>query len=222
MCPTYAKGVEHVNAKCVYVLIKKHGMESTRLTEARKRAGYASAAEAARALGVSLTTYAGHENGSRGFASKARRYAQFFRVDLNWLLTGRGDMRGRSGAPVIPVHGLVGASATIVPFDDDHTPIDEITMPDIAHVGAFLVRGDSQFPRWLNGERILFDTRPLAPRELLNRFAIVQAMDGRRMIKRVREGRRSGTFMLESLNAEPEHDVELLTAWRYLGTLAAE
>lgn len=43
-----------------------------------------------------------HENGSRGFKLKsAERYARFFRVDLNWLLTGKGSM---SGSPINQIY----------------------------------------------------------------------------------------------------------------------
>ena len=64
-----------------------------RLAEARAAAGYETAADAARALGVREPTYFGHENGSRGLGRAAQRYATFFKVSLDWLLTGRGEMR---------------------------------------------------------------------------------------------------------------------------------
>lgn len=189
-----------------------------RLQTARRHAGYETAADAARALNVTFTTYAGHENGSRGFDSKATRYAHFFRVDLNWLLTGKGMMTGR-GALTIPLHGIVTAGNGIVPMSEDEKASRDITLPEPGHIGALLVKGDSQYPRWMDGEVVLFDTRPTQPRKLLDHFAVVQDLEGRRMLKRLREGRKSGTFMLESLNAPPEHDVELLTAHRYVGTL---
>ena len=70
-------------------------MESAhkRLQRARELARYSSAADAAHALGVPYATYAGHENGNRGFRAQAERYASFFRVDLTWLLTGKGQPR---------------------------------------------------------------------------------------------------------------------------------
>lgn len=65
-----------------------------RLKKARLQAGYNSAADAAKALSVGASTYFAHENGTRGFARFAPRYATFFRVDLNWLLSGAGSPRG--------------------------------------------------------------------------------------------------------------------------------
>lgn len=66
-----------------------------RLRIARKRAGYPSAAAAARRLSMVVPTYSGHENGSRGITrKKAATYAAFFKVDLFWLLTGDGEPDG--------------------------------------------------------------------------------------------------------------------------------
>ena len=75
--------------------------QAKRLRLARS-AKYESATAAAAAMGVPEPTYMGHENGSRGFKLKsAERYARFFRVDLNWLLTGKGSM---IGSPIIQLY----------------------------------------------------------------------------------------------------------------------
>lgn len=68
--------------------------QAERLRQARTATkSYADGADAARAMGVKVSTYLGHENGSRGFSSSASRYADFFRVNLEWLLTGKGPMK---------------------------------------------------------------------------------------------------------------------------------
>lgn len=61
-----------------------------RLKQARIAAGYDSAPSAAVAMGVREPTYMGHENGSRGFAKSAERYAKFFRTTPEWLMFGTG------------------------------------------------------------------------------------------------------------------------------------
>lgn len=65
-----------------------------RLREIRSRK-YGTAVAAAEAIGIKPATYIQHENGTRGSGSiprkAAERYADFFRVSLDWLLTGRGD-----------------------------------------------------------------------------------------------------------------------------------
>jgi SOS-response transcriptional repressor LexA len=81
-----------------------------RLKQARKAAGFKTLADAARHLGVKYPTYAGHENpNSPGtFQTKAAElYARKFKVSLDWLLTGRGEMRGQGVVPAeIEVAGL--------------------------------------------------------------------------------------------------------------------
>lgn len=68
-----------------------------RLQHARELAGYETTTEAAHALGVPLGTYGCHENGIRGFKTETgQRYAQFFRVSFEWLMTGRGEPRPTS------------------------------------------------------------------------------------------------------------------------------
>jgi phage repressor protein C with HTH and peptisase S24 domain len=60
---------------------------SDRLRSARAKAGYRSAAEAARARGWKEATYRHHENGTRGFGQDhAKAYARAFHVSASWLL----------------------------------------------------------------------------------------------------------------------------------------
>ena len=68
-----------------------------RLRIARLRAGFSTAKEAATALGFPVSTYLGHENGSRGYpASKAFTYARRFKVREQWLLYGVGPAPGEN------------------------------------------------------------------------------------------------------------------------------
>jgi hypothetical protein len=70
---------------------------AARLREARIAAKYSGAELAAKAMGVKVSTYGHHENATAGFSRHAERYARFFRVNLEWLLTGRGEMRPGKG-----------------------------------------------------------------------------------------------------------------------------
>lgn len=65
-----------------------------RLRWARRRAGYETAADAARRLGWLEVTVRSHETGGRGYARRAALYAKAYRVDLEWLLTGKGSPDG--------------------------------------------------------------------------------------------------------------------------------
>lgn len=72
-----------------------------RLRHARDLAGYASAAAAADAFGWTYSTYAGHENGSRGIKLGALRgYAAAFNVSFTWLVEGKGEARPKGEAVV--------------------------------------------------------------------------------------------------------------------------
>jgi hypothetical protein len=69
-----------------------------RLRIARLRAGYETGKEAAEALGFPVSTYLGHENGSRGIsAKKAEIYARKYKVREQWLLYGVGPGPGTEG-----------------------------------------------------------------------------------------------------------------------------
>jgi hypothetical protein len=68
---------------------------AARLRIARLRAGYETAKDAAEALGFPVSTYLGHENGSRGIsAKKAEIYARKYKVREQWLLYGVGPGPG--------------------------------------------------------------------------------------------------------------------------------
>lgn len=62
-------------------------MMPDRLKEAREKAGFATAADAARCFGWEIPAYRHHENGTRAFdIAAAKRYARAFRVNPGWLL----------------------------------------------------------------------------------------------------------------------------------------
>ena len=189
-----------------------------RLKTARKAAGFLTAAEAARAINHGVASYTHHENGTRKFLAEAERYARFFRVDLDWLLTGRGDMRGKRAS--IPVMGVVSAGSSVIPISDPagDPEIDQLTLPERGKIAALIVKGDSMYPRFLDGEALLYDPTPTNPAHLLNCYAVAQTLDGRTMIKKLKPARKNGHYTLWSHNA-PEEEVELLTAHRVLGML---
>lgn len=91
-----------------YAIVQLMSEISDRLIKARKEAGYDTAADAARALGVKLPTYFAHENGTSGLrAVVAEKYARKFRVGVEWLLTGKGATTTGGAAPYeIDVEGL--------------------------------------------------------------------------------------------------------------------
>lgn len=130
------------------ILTETDGMEiHERLKEARERM-FETAAEAASAMGVNYQTYAAHENGSRGLRRDAAlKYAKFFNVSLEFLLTGRkstnvrNDVMSRS-APIVdgegmPVRGFVRAGI----WQESYAPENEIACLPIS--------ADARFPKHL-------------------------------------------------------------------------
>lgn len=193
-----------------------------RLRTARKQAGFATATAAAEALGTKATTYLAHENGEKGLSRAGERYARFFRVSLEWLLTGKGEMRPKRAAWSLPVAGLVGAGAAVEPIEDaagEDMP-DRVEWPDPEILAALIVHGDSQLPRYAPGEVIIYDARERLPRDLVNQMAVVQCADGRRLVKRIRKGTRIDRWSLESLNANLEEDVLINAAYEIVGSLS--
>lgn len=197
---------------------------SSRLAEARKKAGYATASDAARAMGLAVPSYSAHENGTRprGASENAERYARFYRVSLEWLLTGKGEMRPPANHQhfTIPVDGIVGAGFAVQPVDDDQLGDDTVEMPGDGTLGALRVRGDSQYPRFQDGEVVIYDRRPVLIPNMANKLAVVQLADGRRLVKTLRRGP-GDTWTLESHNAPPEHNAQILGVWRVIGVLTS-
>lgn len=184
----------------------------SRLAEARRRAGYKTGSDAARAFGWPVSTYLGHENGDRTpRLDAAKRYARVFRVPWTWILDG-GELP-EDFRPTLPVVGYVGAGAEVFPFDDHEmgAGIDEIDAPPGASVDAVVVkvRGQSMWPVFQDGDSLVFDER-LSGSDLaayVGKECIVKLEDGRMFIKMLGKGTAPGFWTLHSYNAPPVEDV---------------
>ena len=155
-----------------------------RLRKAREAAGYRSASDAARAMGVPVPTYVGHENGSRKLTSAAAmRYADAFGVGFEFFMipdlgdlslveprrtTTRAAMSIAAGRPApsaaelmppprLPVYGMASAG------DDGRflmngQKIAEVMCPPhlvgVPDAYAVYVHGESMFPRYESGETV--------------------------------------------------------------------
>lgn len=187
------------------------GEQAQRLKLARGRAGYADATAAARRFGWTISTYLAHENGSRGFGvDRAKVYAEAFKVNPGWLLTGEGSP---ASSLKIPVSGYVGAGAVIYPVDESSGPggLEEVDLPPGVYgdYAAFKVRGDSNYPAYRNNEIIFVKKDGGPPNEYLNRECVVCTNDGRRLLKTLTPGSKEGHFTLISFNAPPLIDQQV-------------
>lgn len=165
---------------------------AARLKRARESAGYASASKAAEALNMKVAAYLHHENGTRGLSRGSDiRYAKFFRVRLEWLLTGVGGMKSEAEAvehsPALNPPSNVDPVAVAVPrpagmpldlpvyghavggdngdFALNGEIVDRVRRPPglIGNRSAFAVyvRGDSMEPRHYQGDLLYVD--PIRP-----------------------------------------------------------
>ncbi|WP_081158278.1 S24 family peptidase [Ensifer aridi] len=160
-----------------------------RLRQARIRAGYQFASDAANALGMVASTYRAHENGQNEFEhSEAEVYGRKFNVDPYWLLSGKErQMAGEGAAPpgitdAGPPNGtivdnLIGQGKKIPVFGQAVGGVDgefimngdvlyEVMAPpilaEVSGAYAVSVSGDSMSPRYEDGEICFVDpTRPV-------------------------------------------------------------
>jgi len=177
-----------------------------RLRQARLEAGFPTIAEAARVRRLHKQNLADHEAGRRKLSVEwAERYACAFAKSPGWLLTGEGTPRGR-----LSIMGYVGAGAEVFPLEE--TEILEIEVPPGAQDSdvAFIIRGDSQYP-FADGGVIV--ARPVNNvHDVLNRMAVVDLADGRRLFKQISAGPTPDTFNLLSHNAAPILGVRVIRA----------
>lgn len=187
-----------------------------RLQEARERAGFASALAASKRVNVAYNLYAQHENGLRGYpVSKAEIYARAFGVQLNWLLTGKGDMYAKQ-APAIPVVGMAGASTTDGYYlnayaDGAHPTLDPYPEGSI----SVDVKGDSMETRFFDGEHLIFGPESPAVEDYIGQevLAYLGDEDGRTLIKILDRNKTTANYNLRSYN--PRHPLieDVKVAW---------
>lgn len=187
-----------------------------RLSKARIDSGYESGRKAAIAMGANYNTYAQHENKIRDIPRDAAiRYARFFRVSLEWLLTGKGAQKPRR--PEVPIVSYVGAGSEVFAIDDSAQGggLEMVEAPAGMEdsVGA-IIRGDSMYP--LRDGWLIFWQRDHegVPEECLGALCVVQVKDGPTLVKDLRRGSKKGLYRLESWNAPSREDVQLEWACR--------
>jgi hypothetical protein len=133
------------------------------------------------------------------------------------LLKGEGpeELPAPDEAPTVPVWGQVGAGGTILRFHEAPGEIDRIPAPEGSNekTGAVEIVGDSLgtlFDRWY---AVYDEIRHPPTNDLIGKLCIVEAADGRVMIKKLKRGR-GKRFTLESNYDPPIYDVEIRWAAR--------
>lgn len=201
---TLRKSRNSVNAHCGISYASVSGMTTIadRLRQARKRRGFESATDAARAFNWAVSTYLGHENGDRvPKRSTLARYSSAFQADLGWLEFG-DDV-----SPVvrtIPVLGYIGLGEVIEMTEATQSPLEHIELPygfSVENCGALIAKGNSQFPRVKDREVVIYSTDGHSPDDMIGREAVVGLRNGNVMLKTLRRGSVPGRYNLESHNA---------------------
>lgn len=182
-----------------------------RLRRARETAGFATATDAAKRFPGAESTYLGHENGTRGFPhKKAALYAKAFKVSLEWLISGQGQMKAGLTVQLV---GYVGAGGLIMPVDDHAkgAGLSDVPAPpeNGSHSVALEIRGSSQWPAFDDGDLIYYERHHDSPEEALGRLSVVMLKTGESMFKMVTRGSKRGLFTLVSVNAPPINDAQL-------------
>lgn len=108
------------------------------------------------------------------------------------------------------VVGYVGAGAEVIPIDDgDPLSVVQVDFPVPRGSVAAIVRGDSMYPIFEDGDLVAYGGEPLPPEKAVGSTCVVQLADGRMLIKRVRRGTKEGLYTLTSSNAPDIEDVPL-------------
>lgn len=173
---------------------------ANRLKELREKAGFTQD-EAATRFGMSRSGYIKIEDPARdlksGHIAKAK---EIYGVSADDIIGLR---------QLVPVMGYAGAGARIFPFEDG--PLDEVDPPPGAPMGteAVIVRGDSMYPLYRDGDILFFIPTDQAPNDLIGKECLVTLATGEMMVKVLRRGSSIGLWTLESYNAPPIEDVAL-------------
>jgi len=166
----------------------------------------------AEALRTTQSTVTRWEKGSIPSGDMLKAIADFANTTVERLL-GTDDLAAVPGN-MLPVVGLVGAGASVFPYDDfpKGDGMDHIERPEFikGQAVAVEVRGDSLLPVAEDGWRLIYSgEQTLTESEILNRLCVVQLEDGRALVKRVMRGSQPGRYHLVSTNAPMIEDVAL-------------
>jgi phage repressor protein C with HTH and peptisase S24 domain len=121
-------------------------------------------------------------------------------------------------ARTVRIVGYIGAGAEVIP-SDEFGPDDEIAAPpDFTDGIALVVRGDSMWPKYEDGDIVICESIEVDPTSLLNSYCYVQLADGHTYLKILRRGSAPGLYTLASHNAPNIEDVVIQRVYRVAWT----
>ena len=138
--------------------------------------------------------------------------APVLKTTASWLMEGTTEAPSSSSLRIV---GRIGAGAEILPEYEQLPPEGlydlDVALPLSPDTIAFVVEGDSMWPRYNAGDVVVCSDAEHDPATITGREAAVRTGDGKRYLKTIRRGKEQDTFDLESHNAPPIRDVEI--AW---------
>jgi len=152
----------------------------------------------ARMTGVPQSAINRIERGESGWSKHSPTLARFLELEDN------------TPGATVPVIGYIGAGSEVFAIDDHEKGdgFDHIQAPPgVFHGVALIVRGESMWPRFMDGDIVVIDKAQLALTSLIGKTCYVQLDDGRCYLKIVHKGTVPGHWTLVSHNAPPIENV---------------
>ncbi|WP_192843847.1 XRE family transcriptional regulator [Aureimonas sp. D3] len=175
------------------------------LRDLRKAAGLHQA-ELADLAGTSQAQIGRLEKGERKLTIE---WAERIAPHLN--TTARNLMFPPDLAQLAPVVGFVGAGMEVF-WERDGEPEFVVVPPGITvPVEVVTVRGDSMYPIYRNGDRLIFETVARKLEDVVGKECVVELSDGRKLVKTLRQV--GNEIILESWNSPPITNVVIRMAY---------
>lgn len=184
-------------------------LRAARLKEARKAAGFKTAAGAAEHFGWNRNTYSSNENGHAPYSyATAKRYAQAFGVSAQALYDDvpppdPDAAAGRRRETLVPVIGRVGADAEgRVLFATGQEAGELVPLPPGGTKRAVALRivGHSMHGVADEGGLIYFEDQRTPPTpDMFGHVVVVETAEGEVLVKRLLRGSLKGRYDLESV-----------------------
>lgn len=181
----------------------------TRIADARRLKGW-SQGRLATAINAAQTTISSWERGR----------TEPTRDDVTRIARAMGVPTLESDSTVavhsiVPIVGYVGAAAEYFGIDDHErgASLEEIEAPPGVPDGAVavVVRGDSAYPAYSEGNVLIFWNKMLDPSPVVGEKCFVRLLDGRTLVKILERGSDASHWTLVSINTstQPIRDVEI-------------
>ncbi len=192
------------------------GTVGERLKWARKEAGYESAADAARALGVIPQNVRDHEADRRGVSpDHAKAYGRLYGVSRDWLLFGGPTPKRAAPDRECEIVGFVGADPDgRVLYAHGQKAHDTTPIPPGGDSPVALeVRGNSMGDLAPEGSLIYFEDQRTPPSpDMLGHYVVAELDTGEVVVKRLLKGSQKGVYDLWSVTAPIRQDVQIIWA----------